>query len=88
MCHTPADLFDVSKRGYLKPGYFADIAIVDLSASEIVSKQNILYKCGWSPFEGQCFHSKVKQCYVNGNLVYDNGMFNEQIKGQQLTFNR
>jgi len=88
MCHTPADLFNVSKRGYLKPGYFADIAIIDLNASEIVSKQNIVYKCGWSPFEGQCFHAKVEQCYVNGNLVYDKGIFNEQIKGQQLTFER
>jgi dihydroorotase len=88
MCHTPADIFKVSKRGYLKPGYFADIAIVDLQASEIVTKQNILYKCGWSPFEGQCFHSKVEQTYVNGTLIYDKGSFNEQTKGQQLSFDR
>jgi len=88
MCHTPADLFRVSKRGYLKAGFFADIAIIDLQASEIVTKQNILYKCGWSPFEGQCFHSKVEQTYVNGTLVYDKGTFNEQTKGQQLSFDR
>jgi len=88
MCHTPADIFKVSKRGYLKPGYFADIAIVDLQASEIVTKQNILYKCGWSPFEGQCFHSKVEQTYVNGTLIYDKGTFNYQTKGQQLSFDR
>jgi dihydroorotase len=88
MCHTPADIFKVSKRGYLKPGYFADIAIVDLHASEIVTKQSLLYKCGWSPFEGQCFHSKVEQTYVNGTLMYDKGIFNEEVKGRQLTFNR
>ena len=88
MCHTPAVIFKVSKRGFLKPGFFADIIIVDLNTSEVVTKQNILYKCGWSPFEGQCFHSKVEQTYVNGNLVYDKGIFNEQIKGQQLSFDR
>jgi len=88
MCHTPAVIFNVHKRGFLKPGFFADITIVDLNTSEVVTKQNILYKCGWSPFEGQCFHSKVEQTYVNGNLVYDKGVFTEQIKGQQLSFDR
>ena len=88
MSHTPADIFKVSKRGYLKPGYFADFVIVDINASEIVSKENILYKCGWSPFEGQCFNSRIEQTYVNGNLVFDKGVFNEQTKGQQLSFDR
>ena len=88
MCHAPAELFKVKKRGYLRPGYFADIAIVDLEAKQTVSKQNILYKCGWSPFEGETFHSLVEQTYVNGHKVYDCGVFDETVKGRRLEFDR
>ncbi len=88
MCHTPADLFKVSKRGYLREGYYADIAIVDLHAPEMVSKSNILYKCGWSPFEGDTFKSKVLMTFVNGTLVYNNGTINDEYRGKKLTFNR
>lgn len=88
MCHTPADIFQISQRGYIKEGYFADLVLVDLKNAWMVSPENILYKCKWSPFEGKIFHSKITHTFVNGNLVYENGNFNEQIKGQALKFTR
>ncbi len=88
MCHAPADLFNVSNRGYLKERYFADLVIVDLNNSTKVTKENILYKCGWSPFEGHSFPAKIEKTFVNGNLVYNNGQFAEQKFAQALTFNR
>jgi dihydroorotase len=88
MCHKPAELFQIDKRGYIKEGYMADLVLVDLDTEYTVTKDNILYKCGWSPFEGQTFHSKVTHTFVNGNLVYKNGVFNEDIKGKALKFNR
>lgn len=93
MCHTPADLFGIEKRGYIRKGYKADLVIVD-AARWTVSKENILAKCGWSPFEGESFYYFVNQTFVNGNLVYENnnplsaGTFYEEIKGERLTFNR
>ena len=93
MCHTPADLFGIEKRGYIRKGYKADLVIVD-AARWTVSKENILSKCGWSPFEGESFYYFINQTFVNGNLVYENnnpnskGTFHEEIKGQRLTFNR
>ncbi len=86
MCHAPADCFRVQKRGYIREGYFADIAIVDLQASYTVSKENILYKCNWSPLEQHSFKGKVTHTFVNGHLVYDNGIFNETKKGERLLF--
>ncbi len=88
MCHKPADLFKIDRRGYIKEGYHADIVLVDLKDEYKVSKDNILYKCGWSPFENQVFHSKVTHTFVNGRLVYVNGEFNEDTKGMALEFNR
>ena len=88
MAHAVADCFQIEKRGYIREGYFADLVMVDLNSSETVDKSNILYKCGWSPFEGTTFHSKVKSTFVNGHLVYDNGNFNEETKGERLTFVR
>ena len=88
MSHHPAEIFQVNKRGYIREGYFADIALIDPKKEWIVSKDNILYKCGWSPFEGQKFTGKVTQTFVNGNLVYDEGIFNEDTKGMRLEFNR
>lgn len=93
MCHAPADMFAVEQRGYLREGYKADIAVVDLNDAWTVEKENILYKCGWSPFEGEEFSSQVKMTFVNGNLVYDlNGLpkdsFQEIANGQRLTFDR
>jgi len=85
MCHNPATLYRIEKRGFIREGYFADLAIVDLNSSWIVSKENILYKCGWSPLDGTVFQTKVTHTFVNGNLVYDHGHFNEKTKGEPLT---
>ena len=86
MCHAPADCFKVEKRGYLREGYFADIAIVDINKQYTISKDNILYKCGWSPLENKMFTGEVTQTFVNGNLVYNHGVFDETNKGQRLLF--
>lgn len=87
-CHNPAILFDIEKRGYIKEGYFADLVIVDPRQNQTVTKENILYKCGWSPFEGKTFSSTVTHTFVNGTLMYENGKFNDDVKGKRLTFNR
>lgn len=88
MCHTPADIFQIDKRGYIREGYWADLVLVDLQNPWTVQKNNILYKCKWSPFEGQRFNSKITHTIVNGNIVFNNGQFNEEIKGIRLKFNR
>ena len=88
MCHNPAILFQVEKRGYIKEGYFADLVIVDLDNPWTVKKDNILYKCGWSPFEGTTFQSKVMQTVLNGHLVYNKSQVSNIKAGQRLTFNR
>jgi dihydroorotase len=88
MCHAPADCFEIAERGYLREGYFADIMMFDTNTGWKVEKGNILYKCGWSPFEGNTFTGKVHNTFVSGHLVYSNGVFNEQTKGQRLAFNR
>jgi len=88
MCHNPAILFQVVERGYIKEGYYADLVLVDLDQTWQVNKDNILYKCNWSPFEGYTFSTKVSHTFVNGNLAYENGVFNESVKGKRLEFNR
>lgn len=87
-CHNPAKLFQVEKRGFLKEGAFADIVIVNPNKSQLVTKENVLYKCGWSPFEGTEFSSTVQQTFVNGNLIYNQGVFDDVSKGKRLTFDR
>ena len=84
MCHNPAILYRIKERGYIREGYFADLTLVDLNSEWTVSKENILYKCGWSPLEGTTFHSKVLNTWVNGHLAYANGVFHEEIKGKAL----
>ncbi|MBN8641194.1 MAG: dihydroorotase [Flavobacteriales bacterium] len=86
MCHNVADLFKIKNRGYIREGYYADLALVNLNKSQTVDKSNILYKCGWSPLEGTTFNSVVEKTFVNGNLVYDNGKFDESQKGDRLLF--
>ncbi len=88
MCHNPAKLFDIKKRGFIREGYFADLTVADLNASWKVSKENIAYKCGWSPFEGNTFQSKVTHTFVNGHLAYENGNFSAERYGKRLTFDR
>ncbi len=88
MCHNPAILFQIEKRGYIKKGYFADLVLVDLNKPWTVKKENILYKCNWSPFEGNTFKSRVTHTFVNGVLVFENFKFNKEKAAMQLTFNR
>jgi dihydroorotase len=84
MCHNPALLYGIEKRGYIREGYFADLVLVNLDAPWEVSKENILYKCGWSPLEGTTFRAQVEKTFVNGHLVYDQGNFDERFKGMAL----
>jgi dihydroorotase len=86
MCHAPADLFRIEKRGYIRPGYFADLVLVDPAKAWTVTPENILYKCGWSPFEGTTFDSSVLKTWVNGQLVYNEGIFDESVRGERLLF--
>lgn len=88
MCHAPADLFRIDRRGYIREGYYADLVLVDPNQSWIVSPENILYKCGWSPFEGQEFSHQVTATFVNGNLIYANGDIISGIQGKRLMFSR
>jgi len=88
MCHAPADCFQIAERGYIREGYFADLVLVNLNATTTVSKENILFKCGWSPFEGHTFPAAIHTTFVNGNIVYENGKINESVRGQRLSFNR
>lgn len=88
MCHNPAILFEIEKRGFIKEGYYADLVLVDPERKWTVTKDNILYKCGWSPFEGTKFNNSITHTFVNGNLIFEKGVFNEDIKGKRITFNR
>ncbi len=88
MCHNPAILFQIEKRGYIREGYFADLVVVDMNAPYQVTKENIAYKCKWSPFEGTTFKSSVTHTFVNGHLAYENGNFSEKKNAKRLTFNR
>ncbi len=88
MSHAVATCFAIKERGFIREGYFADLAIVDLNATTTVNKSNILYKCGWSPFEGVTFPAAVTHTFVNGHLVYEKGVWNESNKGRRLSFNR
>lgn len=88
MCHNPAILFNIRKRGFIREGYKADLVLVDPSNPWNVSKDNILYKCGWSPFEGTSFNTRIVKTIINGTIVYDNGVINEDYRGQRLMFDR
>jgi dihydroorotase len=84
MCHNPAILYHIVNRGFIRPGYFADLTIVDLNDPWTVSKENILYKCGWSPIEGTTFKNKITHTFVNGHLVFENGVIHDEVKGMAL----
>lgn len=87
-CHAPADCFQVKDRGYLREGYFADAVLVNLNNSTTVSKDNILYKCAWSPFEGHTFPASIEKTFVSGNLVYSDGRIQEGKIGMRMAFDR
>lgn len=88
MAHDPAICFEIEDRGFIREGYWADLVLVDLNKPWQVSKENILYKCGWSPFEGTTFNSQITHTIVSGNLVYENGELIEGQTGKRLTFKR
>ena len=87
-CHNPAILFQISNRGYLREGYFADLVLVDLDRNTTVKKEDLLYQCGWSPFEGTTFSASVDKTWVNGKLVYDQGKIFEVNAAKRLSFDR
>jgi dihydroorotase len=88
MCHNPAILFNIKKRGFIREGYKADLCLVNPNDPWTVEKDNILYKCGWSPFEGTTFKSRVITTIINGTIVFDNGIINEDYRGQKMEFDR
>ena len=88
MCHAPASLFGVSKRGYLREGYYADIAIIDPKQPHTVTTDNILSRCGWSPMEGHTYPHTVTHTLVNGVVAYENGTINDSCRGELLLFER
>ena len=88
MCHAPAICFQVEKRGFIREGYYADLVLIDRDQPWTVEENNILYKCGWSPFEGTTFGSSVNMTMVNGHIAFQNGNFDFSKKGQRLTFER
>ncbi|GLU43547.1 dihydroorotase [Allomuricauda sp. NBRC 101325] len=88
MCHNPAKLFDIDRRGFIREGYFADLVQVKQNSQNQVKKDNIFYKCGWSPFEGVTFDASIGRTFVNGLLAYDHGIFANEKRAKRLTFNR
>jgi dihydroorotase len=88
MCHSPAICFQIKDRGFIREGFFADLVLVDMESPWTVSKENILYKCGWSPFEGQTFHSRILKTWVSGQLVYEDGKVDPDKRGMRLSFDR
>src|SRR5690554_6572599 len=87
MCHAPATLFRIEKRGFIREGYFADLVIVDPKAPQTIVDSEVLYKCKWSPFSGTTLQNSVTHTWVNGQLAFENGTIHEGIKGQRLSFN-
>lgn len=88
MCHSNAIIYQMAERGFIREGYYADLVVVDLNKSVTVNKENILYKCGWSPLEGFTFPVTIEKTFVNGNLVYGNNEWDESVKGKRLLFDR
>jgi len=86
--HAVADLYQIKDRGYIREGYYADLALVDLNGTHTVTKENIQFKCGWSPFEGKTFRSNIEMTFVNGQIVYNHGEVNESVRGKRLQFDR
>ena len=88
MCHTPAIAFKLNERGFLREGFKADLVLVNPNSPWEVDKGNLLYKCSWSPFEGKTFRAAVERTFVNGEMVFDRGAFNETVRGERVAFDR
>ena len=88
MCHNPAILFSVERRGFIKEGYYADLVLIDLKKDEKILKKNLLYKCGWSPLEGKIFKGCITHTIVNGHLQYHNGIFSNKRNAKQIKYKR
>lgn len=88
MCHNVADIFKIEKRGYLRPGYYADVVVVDPHTLQTITPESLLYKCRWSPFEGETMKGQITHTLVNGHLVYSEGIFDESKKGMRMLFER
>ena len=86
MCHNPAILFNIKKRGFIKKDYYADIVVLNPNQKQVVTEKSILYKCGWSPFLGDSFSSKVKYTFVNGHLAYNDGVIDDTLLGKKIEF--
>ena len=88
MCHNPATLYRIEGRGFIREGYHADLVIADLSRSRQIQNSEELSKCGWTPYDGRTVHTTVTHTFVNGELVYENGVLHEEVRGKRLKFNR
>ena len=88
MCHNPAILYRIDRRGFIREGYFADLVLVDVNVNKLITNEEVCYKCGWTPYDGTAVHAQVTHTFVNGNLVYENGLFHEKSRGQRLSFTR
>ena len=88
MCHAPAMLYNIDRRGILRPGYYADIVLIDTNTRHTVTKEDVLSKCGWSPLEGTTFHSRVVKTFVNGKCIYSDGVVADNLASHPLKFNR
>jgi dihydroorotase len=88
MCHNPAILYQIDRRGFIREGYYADLALVDMNVSHVISDEEEYSKCGWTPYDGITSHCRVTHTFVNGNLVFENGLFHDEDKGMRLCFDR
>ena len=88
MSHNVAEIYRIKERGYIREGYYADLVLVDLNNEWKVTHENNLYKCQWSPFENEWFKRKILKTFVNGNLIYDQGIFDEKKQGKRLKFSK
>lgn len=88
MCHNPAILYQIDRRGFIREGYHADLVLVDVNSNQLITNENVHYKCGWTPYDGIATHTAITHTFVNGNLVYENGSFREEYRGERLVFDR
>lgn len=86
MCHNPALLYRIDRRGFIREGYHADLVLLDMNVNDLITNEKVYYKCGWTPYDGTTTHTQVTHTFVNGNIVYENGQFHEESRGEKLRF--